>query len=251
MSNFRIITLADENYFDYLKVFVNSLKINSPNIKISAYLVNLADKHTNEIQKINPNCSCYTESVLFKNPLQKRCYCTNRRGHLLKYLRDTTNDILMWLDADSVVRKPGLDNLFENLKSFDVCMRPKTPTDISKGFMGGLIGINNSRRAKMFTNVYRSILEREKYSYRRINSVAASMINDISELPRMSMSIWMANQNILCEVHRLLKNKVKFLFVQNKFLDTRFTDEGVVWTVKTSTRNNSKFSIESKNYEYK
>lgn len=246
MSNIRIVTLADLSYFEYLKSLVNSIHINLPDVKIHAYLINLQDVHGDILKSIHPNLEYTIENVKFKFDLQKRCYCTNRRGKILKDLRDSTNDILIWLDADSLIVKECRD-LIEFAETCDLSIRPKNKSDLTKvaikqrrlphGFMAGVIIVGNSEKSKLFTDMYDKNISQT--SYKKVN---INYDGPISKLPKNIKNIWMCNQDILVKIHKSIRGKLLFKALPQRYLDCSFRDDTAIWSVKASNRGNKKFA---------
>ena len=243
----RVVTVADEKYLDYLKTFLNSAKVNLERAIIEAWMVNVDPSVEDELKSINPRVRCHFEKRAFANPMQTRCFCTNWRGDLLlKHLRNT-NDIIMWLDADAIIRKPSYDELHRLGNTCDISMRLKVTKQIGKGFMGGLILLGNTSGSMRFAKLYNRKLSNEKFSYLKVPSVVNG--GDLHKIPPRARQIWMSNQNLLFVCYNTVRKLVKFKPLPFKFLDTRFLDDGHIWTVKTSTRRDPKFNKESRKYD--
>ena len=245
MSDIRIVTLADPKYFEYLKSLVNSIKQNLPGVKVHAYLVNLKDSHGEILKSIHPNLEYTIENVQFKFDLQKRCYCTNRRSKILNDLRKSTQDILVWLDADSLVVKNS-EEFIDFVKDCDLSIRFKNNSDLSshakkkkqkpKGFMAGLIVVGNSEKAKIFTEKYDKMLS--QISYKKIK---ADYKCKVSQLPKEIKAIWMSNQDVLFTVYQQIKDQVSFKSLPQRYLDCCFGKDTSIWSVKASNRGSPEF----------
>ena len=252
MSDIRVVTLADVKYFGYLQSLVKSINLNLPGVKIHAYLVNLDDAHGKILQGFHPNLEYTIENVKFKFNLQTKCYCTNRRSYLLHDLRQKTNDILVWMDADSIVVKKCPDFL-EFVKTCDVSFRPKNLSDLTpmarkkrqkpSGFMAGVIVVGNTENSLKFTSAYNSMLSQSNYVKARIN-----YSGPIAKLPKKIKEIWMANQNILRNVYKSVFNEINFVPLPQRYLDCSFTKDTAIWSVKASNRKDKKFAKMFKKY---
>jgi len=243
----RVITVSDQKYLDYLKIFLNSAKINMPKAIMEVWMVNVDKGVEKELKAINGNTVCHFREVAFANPMQTRCFCTNWRGELLLDYLKRTKDIIMWLDADAIIRKPSYDELYALGKKCDLSLRLKVPKQIGKGFMGGLILLGNTSGSMRFAKLYNRKLSQEKYSYLKVPSVPSG--GDLHKIPPKARNVWMSNQNLLFFCYNSMRQQIKFKPLPGKFLDTRFTDNGHIWTVKTSTRRDHKFHKESKKYD--
>ena len=231
---------------------VNSVKTNLPGVKVHAFLVNMSDKHGKILQSIHPNLEYTIETVKFKFDLQTKCYCTNRRSYLLMNLREKTDDILVWLDADSVVVKECPEFL-DFVRKCDVSYRPKNKSDIPKsllkkgkkpsGFMAGVIVLGNSDGALEFAKEYDRLLPRLSYLKARLNHDGP-----ICQLPGTIKKIWMSNQDLLQTLYKKFKKKINFVELPQKYLDCSFSPDTAIWSVKTSNRKNKMFNRLFKKY---
>jgi hypothetical protein len=233
VSEIRIISLADASYFKYLRVLVNSARVNFPEAKFHAVLVNLDDHFGQELQRSHPRCEYTIERVKFVNDEQKRCYCTNRRGYLLYHIRKMTNDILMWLDADSIIRKPCTE-LMKICHSVDFAAKKKTKHDMNKagskprGFMGGLLIFGNTPiAAEMTARYYETIVQRDQWQ---------RLVNKKLKDKLFVSKVWMANQDLLTNLVENYEYKIRFSPLAQEFLDCKLFDSSVIWSLKRSTR---------------
>ena len=252
MNDIRIVTIADSKYFHYLKAMVNSIAKNLPGVKIHAFLVNMSDDNGKMLQMIHPDLEYTIELVKFKFNLQRKCYCTNRRAYLIHKLREETDDILVWMDADSLVVKKSPEFL-DFARKCDVSFRPKNESDLTasakrkkskpRGFMAGIIIIGNSKNGEEFVNMYDQLLPQSSYLKARLN-----YSGHVSGLPKMLMKIWMSNQDLLDKLHKDLKDKMNFVPLPQKYLDCSFEEDTVIWSIKASTRKDKKFNKQFKKY---
>lgn len=253
MGEIRLVSLADRKYFEYLSVLANSARINFPEAKMHVYLVGMNEKQGEYLRKINKNIIYTIENVSFSSEMQKRCYCTNRRGVILNDLRSKTDDVLVWLDADSIIRK-SCSELISISNNCDVAIRFKNKLDFSPkrrkkakpvGFMAGLIVVGNSEAAKNFASEYNSMMNPDLWT--KIiwsdNQIKAS-----TEIDRQSRKIWMANQDILYQTYLKVKDNIKFVDLPNTLLDCSFNPNSVIWSVKASTRKDKNFNSEYKRF---
>jgi len=256
MSDIRIVTLADFKYFKYVKALVNSISQNLSVVKVHVYLVNLTKEHGQVLQSIHPNLEYTIEDVKFQCDLQKKCYCTNRRSKILNDLRKSTKDILVWLDADSLVVKK-IPEFIDFVQDCDLSVRFKNDSDLNnnkkkkkkpRGFMAGLIVVGNSENARMFTEMYDEMLSQNSYKKVKINYTCP-----IARLPLPIKVVWMANQDILFKVYKRIKDKNNFYFkpLPQEYLDCSFSDKTAIWSVKASNRSDKKFNKIFQKYKIK
>jgi len=217
LKNITLISLADSAYYKYLKVLVKSAIINFPQAKLHIVLVNMGEEHRVAIKSLGENIRVDIETVSFPGEHEKRCYCASRRAFLFKKLREETDDVLLWIDADSIIRKP-CDDLISHLNSCELTMRSK-----SKGrFASGVIGVDSTDVCNMFIEEYYAEVSRH---------------ND-----------WMNDQRSLHQVYLRFKDKIKFNYLPRTYCEVSLTEEAVIWTAKSHRKDGKKYRAEMAKY---
>jgi hypothetical protein len=256
MSDIRIVTLADFKYFKYVKALVNSIKQNLAGVKVHVYLINLTKEYGKILQSIYPNLEYTIEDVKFQCDLQKKCYCTNRRSKILNDLRKSTKDILVWLDADSLVVRE-IPEFIDFVQDCDLSVRFKNDSDLNnnlkkknkkkpRGFMAGLIVVGTSEESKIFIEMYDEMLSQNSYKKIKINYTCP-----VARLPLPTKVIWMANQDVLFSVYKKIKDRINFKPLPQKYLDCSFSEKTAIWSVKASNRSDKKFDKIFQKYKIK
>ncbi len=159
-----IVSAASPSYLPYMKALVVSARVNFPSAKMVVELVNIGEKYREQFEKNNPNCS-----VVFTNikPEDERIYCSNRKCYLMKSERDKGNkDILMWVDADSVIRR-SCENIMPII-NHDLTVRFKNTTTkientVVKELYSGVFAVGNSKAANRILNEYVRMTDKVKY----------------------------------------------------------------------------------------
>jgi len=159
------------------------------------------------------------ENVQFGDDREKRGYCTNRRAFLMYELRKQVDDILMWVDCDSVFIK-SCDDLYNHLISCEITMRRKKAAD---KFAAGVIGLNSSKICHEFVDDYWKLVSK----------------NDRT---------WGVNQKELRACYRMYKDRIKFEYLPKIYCDVWLSDEGVIWTAKSKTKHDDRYLNEIKKY---
>jgi SAM-dependent methyltransferase len=211
----NIITLADSKYLANMRVLLRSAAVNMPDAIIYAYIVN-ADitglEADNKNARIIPVKSDYTGHAL-------ECFCTNARGELLKK-HYNNNDMLIWMDATTIIRKP-CHGLVELAEKHDITVRAKA--EHGKHW-AGLICINNTVGGKLFINRYEEIIAAD-------NS-------------------WYSNQDALDRCIMELSG-VSLGALPEAYLDFKFNDS-IIWTGKgQKVRTDKRWKKEMKKYGIK
>lgn len=221
MSSIKIISLADEDYFEYLCCCVASASLNFSEASFFVVLVNPKENYKERLKSIHNNIEIVIEKKDFSSHQEKKCYCASRRAFLFYDLRSKTDDILLWIDADSIIRSSCKD-LIEHLNSCDITMRPK---DNPGKFASGVIGVNNSNICYDFVEEY----------YKRVSK-------DNS---------WMSDQNNLNETYSFFKDKINYQPLENKYCDVWLSEDGVIWEAKSKKKKDKKYLKEMRKYGYK
>lgn len=236
---YKIISVCDKNYFGFLEILVKSAVINFPEASIYVELVNMDEKAKSIIEKISPKCEAEIMSVDFKNPNQLKCYCTNRRVDLFAKLRSGCDDILIWIDADSIIRR-SCSELMEIISVHDVSAVIRPPPVAS--LRGGIIAINNTEEGNKFIKEYVEIMKPLNQWNKARDTVK------IQSDP-FTWECWMANQNCLDTLCRKKKKpELHFAPLDNLYCDVHLKDEGYIWAAKNRLKTSPIYLEELKKY---
>ena len=244
---YKIITVADINYFEFVKAMVKSATVNFPDASIYVELINMDKEHVNAINSISNKCSGHILNVKFENNNQRKCFCTNRRVDLFYKIRNECDDILVWIDADSLVRKP-CDELMDIISKYDVSAvrRPAIKPGGERTLRAGIIALNNTHGGYMFLERYVNIMKK----HNQWNNVKDT--DDIHKDP-FTWKVWMANQNVLDQLIRKdieMKELISFGDLSNKFCDVHLSDDGVIWAAKNKLKKSNIYIDELEKYNH-
>lgn len=212
MKEIKIISLADSSYFEYLLCFVRSASKYFPSALFHAVLVNPLEGQVEQLKDSHDRIDVVVEEVKFKTKQAKKCYCASRRAYLFHKLREEFDGILLWVDADSIIRG-SCDDLIQHLDSCELTMRPKS--DREGCFASGVIGIGNSQICKDFIKEY----------YRRV----------------LKDKTWMSDQNNLNITYGLFKNMINFKPLDDKYCDVWLSDDGIIWEAKSDKKRGERY----------
>ena len=237
---YKIISACDKNYFDFLKVLVKSAVINFPEASIYVELVNMNEKNKTIIENIGPKCEAEIVSIDFKNTNQLKCYCTNRRVDLFNKLRAVSDDILIWIDADSIIRRSCLE-LMGIISTHDVSAVVRPPPVAS--LRGGIIAINNTDEGNKFIKKYVKIMK-------PLNKWNKAKDTKKIQSDPFTWECWMSNQNCLDALCRKKKDpKLNFAVLDNLYCDVHLKDEGYIWAAKNRLKTSPIYLGELKKYD--
>lgn len=237
---YKLITAFDKDYFKFGKIMIKSATINFPECSIYAELVNMDDYAKDIIDNIAPQCESEITSIDFKNANQKKCYCTNRRVELFDKLRKRCDDVLIWLDADSIIRRPCIE-LMNIISSHDVSAVVRPPPVAS--LRGGIIAINNTEQGNNFIKEYVEIMK-------PLNRWDKAKDTAKIQHDPFTWEVWMANQNVLDRMCRKRKNlDLNFAALDNLYCDVHLKDEGFIWAAKNRLKTSPIYLEELNKYE--
>ncbi len=216
MPHVRIVSLADPAYFGLLKGLVASAAVNFPTATMHVVLVNVGAKDCKLIKTLHPNIIVEEEKVDFSK-LDKRCYCARRRAFLFKRIRATTDDILLWIDADCLIRR-NCDNLANELATCDLAAVLR-----SNGTMrSGIIAVGSTHAVWPFVKKYEKALQTDHS--------------------------WMADQIHLNKIYKSMKSELNFKALSDVYCDVWFRKKGIIWAAKSDLKSNPKFQEEMRKY---
>lgn len=205
---------------------VHSAAINFPQAKVLCHLINVPQKKQGLLKRLHPNIEMTTEKIDFHlwKPIRKYIYCANKRAELLYNAVDSGNKLL-YLDADSIIRKP-CSELMDILGSCDLTVKEKKKKGGLKAkygrFSAGIIGFGNNSIVKEFIKRYAYIVEHDLNSY--------------------------SDQYNLYKVYREFKNRINYVPLPERFCDTRLSDDGVIWNGKSNRKATAKYKKEMEKY---
>jgi lipopolysaccharide biosynthesis glycosyltransferase len=234
---YKILSACDKTYFKFLKVMVKSAMVNFPASTVYVELVNMDKKFKTIIENIDSKCKAEITSVDFKNPNQRKCYCTNRRVELFNKMRKKCDDVLIWIDADSIIRR-SCNELMKITKTHDVSavVRPKGT------LRGGIIAINNTDMGNKFIKKYVKIMK-------PLNQWNKAKDTKKIQSDPFTWEVWMSNQNCLdylCRKWR--KTDLRFAALDNLYCDVHLKDEGIIWAAKNRLKTSPIYLEELKKY---
>lgn len=152
------LTAATPGYIHYAKALVSSAAVNYPLAKFAVELINVDKSEEKDFQRRNAKCQVFFNSVKHK---REREFGSNRKGPLLQHVRENgSKDVLLWVDADSIVRK-SLDPVMGEL-SKDMVMRPKATRkkvidrEVNECY-SGVFSFSNSARGISLLKTYATI----------------------------------------------------------------------------------------------
>lgn len=217
-----IVTVASPTYLDYAKALICSAEINFPSARIVVGLVNSGKDIKKEFEERNSNCKVILSSVDSKN---ERVFSSNQKCITMKKARDTgNNDILLWVDADSIIRRPCND-IYDILnKDMVVRLKDQKKTIFGKNIYdaySGVFAIGNSKIGK-------------------------DILDEYAKLTENNTMYWASDQDYVAYLYYKYKCNNP---LPSYLLDFKMEAESLIWTLKCKPKSiNGRFHRERDKY---
>jgi len=234
MKNIVVYCSCTENYIHRVKTLYNSLKENS-NINYD-FIVRVVGFDYRKYSFFDDKQVIETDNVLLSKEktlisLDRHSY-SEEQAYSAKIRFLDVFDILnqkdkniLCIDADSLVRGDlnGLDNLIDEN---DILVHMHLNANkLHYRLKAGVIYVKNNKRSKLFFKNVSDYLKKDK-----------------------NLITWFSEQIALYNAYNLKVAKV--LNLPKSYIDWNFEDDSIIWTAKGDTKNNKKYILEEKKYEY-
>lgn len=218
-----MLTIATAKYLHYAKALISSAKEHQTDAVFIVELINVDKKEEDDFRRRNPNCQILFDTM---NPKLERNYCSNRKGSLMKRVRESGNsDLLMWIDADSIIRR-SLSPAIPALQK-DMCIRLKKTNKAVKGLLlkesyAGVFTFGNTPMGNKMLSEYQKEVDKNIY--------------------------WGSDQDHLSYVYFCSKN-ASVGIIPDSLLDHKMKGDSVIWTLKCTPKTiNGRFHREHRKY---
>ena len=195
-----VITVADEKYFEYLRVFCRSAAVNLAGVTIECCLVNCGKNHEEILCKDNPH-------VIVKHTKYDgeslTVFCTNARTWLLLSARKVYSGAIFWLDATTIIMKP-CGSLSELMTDTDILIHRKAGEQ--GGYLTGTLGLSDNPLISELLKEWDTELQKESDN-------------------------WYINQIVIAQLIEKYKDKLKIKQLPSEYIDWKFKDS-FIWTGK-------------------
>ena len=218
----------NEFYLDQILVSMESMKTNSPNDRMTIYLVDFPNDVIETLEERYPNYNFILEDVTLKGMSNEavRGYMVCYRAEVvLRQLQEQKSPVA-WFDADLIIRK-DLSKFWEDIGSntLKVMVRENAPE--KNRFQAGIFGIGYSQESIDYITDWRNIIRKGNR--------------------------WFLDQLELYRVYEKHKNNISLLSMSKDFNDIggredSFSDDSYIWHSKSSHMDNPKFRKEWSKY---
>lgn len=221
-----ILSIADQKYCKYLKTLISSIAVNFKDVHVHLHLINVSPSEQDELLCLYSNITFTSEEVKIDDSQSFSAYCANVRVRVMRKLLESGIDNLLYLDADSIVRK-DLTPLFRLLKNTDLIIHHRHSDVEAWRFNTGAIAIRNNTKVILFMQNWEKNLESLTYS-------------------------WYGDQISFSRTYDHLKNELCIKNLPMKYSDWQFSPFSLIWTGKGKRKDeNMLYLLEERIYELK
>jgi len=205
--NTGLIALVDKHYLHFLKTLLTSLR--KTNHKITAFVclinINKGEKLENDLRLIYENISFSYLSKDFVSESERRAFCSNYRVMFIKEILNQPLNLLIYFDADSIIRKDLTLADINPASDIEILMRDSDDSRF-KVATGAMI-IKNNNQSKLFFKHW------EKNIYPKLFK-------------------WFSDQITCYETIEELSNDVVVCQIDERLIDWKFINSSIVWAGK-------------------
>lgn len=205
-----ILIVSDQDYYDKALILIKSIKLQHPNLKIHYHQINFkSDLNINDIEYSYTNIDLNDTTKYVYNNLeytQKQAYCANLRFQIINNLI-SNNDYILYLDADSIIRKP-IDLLLQECQKFDLVINKCTKKKYyRKGFRlrTGVFSIKNTPIMKNFLH---------------------------NILQNLNLYQWFSDQDSIQDSFIEFVDDISFKILDPKYIDWNYNTNSEIWVGK-------------------
>lgn len=225
-----LLAVSDENYIKYLKSLLCSIKINFSDLKVILYLIDIQDKNRikEELKMIHSDVDFIFDDRTFDDVEGKKAYCANIRiSAIYSYLDNIKEgDILLYVDADSIIRKNFFNDMNTYMKDCDVSILTRFENDDERLKVAtGVIAFKKSARTKEFLKQWN-------------DNVKPILFN------------WFSDQITFYKTYLAKKDKLHFKKLPQSYIDWEFNSSSCLWAGKGDRKDkNLLYTLEIKKNE--
>jgi len=205
--NTGLIALVDKQYLHFLKTLLTSLR--KTNHKITAFVclinINKGEKLENDLRLIYENISFSYLSRDFVSDAERRAFCSNYRVMFIKEILNKQLNLLIYLDADSIIRKNLTLANINPSSDIEILMRDSNDSRF-KVATGAMI-IKNNSQSKLFFKHWEKNIHLKQFK-------------------------WFSDQITCYETIEELSNDVVVCQIDERLIDWKFINSSIIWAGK-------------------
>ncbi len=219
-----ILSISDPLYLNRLKALISSVSQNYPQVKFYCHLVNTEQSVAESLQHLYPNLECNFDYQEFNSEEDKKAYCANIRADVIyQLMQKPETSSLLYLDADSIVRK-DLSDLLDTINNHDlVVLKREEAEEKYLKFAAGVIGIKNSSITQKFIAQWATLVKEQLYE-------------------------WYSDQLCLYYAYEQFQSQLNTFDLPQRFIDWEFLSTSSIWVGKGPRKDENKIYVLEEEY---
>lgn len=205
-----IFSVSDPAYLSHLEALAASVHASYPQAKLHFHLVNTASSIGERLLRFHPATTICYEEKRFDSDAARRAYCANVRARVMHELLKSGVPLVLYLDADSLVRR-DLTPFIQELRRHDVAAHWRTEqADDPEGkmpLMAGVVGVHNTPQSRAFAERWKDFVDDHLFD-------------------------WFSDQVYLAEAYRELKAELRLWGMPARYIDWHFCCNSAIWVGK-------------------
>lgn len=202
-----IAVIADQKYIGYLKTLLNSLSLSNQKISVYVCLVNInkTSRLEKSLKKRYENIYIEYINRTFNSNADKKGFCVNYRIPLIRKILNHDFKNILFLDADSIVRKSLYEAKVSESSDIEILFRDSE--DVRMKVACGVILIKNNIRSKRFIELWEKKNSSGKYT-------------------------WFYDQITFFETFMEMRKEVNVENIDSNLIDWEFKKSSIIWSGK-------------------
>jgi hypothetical protein len=203
-----ILSISNAAYLRHVRALAVSLAENAPQVRLILHLVNVPGDAAEAVSRIHPCTVVQTETRRFDTPDVERSYCCNARvGVLRDLLTRSRGGMVLYLDADSIVRSDisGIEML---LRGHDLLILHRgDQQEAHLRYATGVIGVRDTPATREFLSCWKADLDGRR-------------------------SEWFADQLSFAAAAATVGSRISIGALPNRYIDWEFHRDSPIWVGK-------------------
>jgi hypothetical protein len=205
-----ILIISDIDYYEKALILIKSIRLHHDNLKIHYHQINFKyDIKIDNIEYSNSQLKLDNKQIYKHNNLeytQKQAYCANIRFHIINNII-SKNKYVLYLDADSIIRKP-INQLLDNCNKYDLI-------------------INKCTEKKYYRKGFR--LRTGVFSIRN----TPKMINFLQDIIKnINLNSWFSDQDNIQDTFIEYVDNINFKILEKSYIDWKYNLDSFIWVGK-------------------
>lgn len=205
MSDPRVLFVVDNHFAQHLRFAIASVRVSNPELEILVHLINWTEEEQDRLTYAYECTISGTEEHSYSDDRKRKAYAANRRARVIADLLQASEGPLIYLDADSCVRKP-VTGMLELLEKNDLVVHHRAGRKAHTRLAVGVLGWSQT-------------------------DAAAKAAEDWAQRVEPQQLEWFTEQRTLWETIRA-QPELRVGKLPLPFIDWTFQDGSPIWAAK-------------------